>query len=71
MENNNFTVSVILTMCLLGSSASAYVFGLLTNRKETIDLRNKMGEWIKYPENYENDRKKYTINRYKPLKQKG
>lgn len=55
-------LSFALTVCIIGSSATGYVFGLLTNKKKTQDLENKMGQLLENPDCYENERYEYLIN---------
>jgi hypothetical protein len=55
--------NLAITLCLLGSSAAGYAFGVLTNKKKTDDLEYKIKELLEDPNCYKKARDVYVSYR--------
>lgn len=63
MDHNLF--SIALTICLVGSSAASYAFGLLSGKKKTADLESTLNAILEDPDSYQNARNRHRL-RSKP-----
>jgi hypothetical protein len=59
----NDATTIAITICLLGSSITGYVFGVLTNKNNNTAIKSKMRAWLDDPEQYHKARSRYLTRR--------